>query len=131
MVFPEAKKKKTRIVDYARFFIFFGGTEQAKLRTIGTVRGGPSVVGAVSSKPVGGELERGGWEIGPLMVEEALEIGHRGPSAVVLFDVRERELVGEAGGSVGVGEDPPRLAEEREGAGDVFGVEGGVEGAEH
>lgn len=111
-----------------------GGTEQAKLCTLGVVGGGPRLVGPVAGDPVGGALERGGREVGPLKVEEALEIGHRGrgPSLVVFLIVCNRDLVGEAGGSVGVGEDLSRLAEEEAGgAGGALSVEGGVEGAEH
>jgi len=97
------------------------------------VGGGPRLEGPVSGEAIGGKLKHGGWEVVPLVVEEALEIGHRGcgPSPVVLLVVCKRELVREAGGGVGVGEDPPRFAEEGEGTGGIFGVEGGVEGAEH
>lgn len=105
------------------------GTEQAKLCTHGVVGSGTSLVGPVP----GDEIERGGREVGPLKVEEALEIGHRSPSLVVFFIFCKRDLVGEAGGCVGVGEDLSRLVEEEEagGAGGAHGVEGGVEGAEH
>ena len=112
------------------------GTEQATLCRLGVVGGGPRLVGPVPGDPVGGALERGGREVGPLKVEEALEIGHRGrgPSLVLLFIVCKRDLVGEAGGCVGVGEDLSRLVEEEEAGGaggGALGVEGSVEGAEH
>ena len=103
------------------------GTEQATLCRLGVVGGGRRLVGPVLGDPVGGALECGGREVGPLKVEEALEIGHRGrgPSLVVFLIVCNRDLVGEAGGCVGVGKDLSRLVEDE--AGGALGVEGGVE----
>lgn len=69
------------------------------------------------------------------MVEDALEVSHRGRcrNLVVVFVVgqREREQLGEAGGHARICEDHSRLAEAEESVrGGVLIVEGGIQGAE-
>jgi hypothetical protein len=76
------------------------------------------VESSVADDPLGGGLEPGGREAGPLGVDEALERGRV---------IAEGEVVGEAGREVRVSEDVSRPAEEN---GGVRAREGCVEGSE-